>query len=175
MLLFGGASRAPPRPGFQARWEAWPQEISSAVAQPVLNLPLIESLRSLSPLADQAWEVDAFWLPAQILDRDRPYFLRMAVVCLESSGLIIGTEPSLPEKSSFQMLVDVICSSAKGNTTLPGTVFVKGPEEVAALAPLAKTLGFSVRRRKHLRGIRIFKKAALAQMASGGRRRPGRR
>jgi hypothetical protein len=72
------------------------------------------------------------------------------------------------------MLVDVICSSAKQNNTLPGTVFVKGPEEVAALAPLAKTLGFSVRRRKHLRGIRIFKDAALDQMALGGRKRPGR-
>lgn len=52
-----------------------------------------------------------------------------------------------------QLLVDVICSRAKGNNTL----------------------GLSVRRRKHLRGIRIFKEAALAQMASGGRSRPGRR
>lgn len=151
--------------GFQARWEAWPEESQNIVPNPVLNLTLIETLRSLSPVADQAWEVDAFLLPAQILDKERPYFLRMAVVCQESSGLIIGTEPALPEQSTSQMLVDIICSSAKENKTLPGTVFVKGPEEVAALAPLAKTLGFSVRRRKNLRGIRMFKKAALDQMA----------
>ncbi len=161
--------------GFQAYWEALPQESSSAVAQPMLNLPLIGALRSLSPAADQAWEVDAIWFPAQILDRDRPYFLRMGIVCEESSGLIIGTEPSLPEKSTFQVLVDLICSSAKQNNTLPGTVFVKGPEQVAALAPLAKTLGFFVRRRKNLMGIRMFKDAALDEMASGGRRRRGKR
>ena len=52
---------------------------------------------------------------------------------------------------------------------------MKRPEEVAALAPLAKNLGFSVCRRKHLRGIRKSKDASLDQMALRGRANPGRR
>jgi hypothetical protein len=85
----------------------------------------------------------------------------MGLVCHESSGIIVGNELSPPGQASSQLIVDLICSTAAKNGTPPGTLFVKGTAEKVALAPLAKMLGFTVRRRKRLGKIEQFKNASI--------------
>jgi len=154
-------SPAPDPPGFQSSWEKWPEDKPPAPVKPILNLKAIEGLRSLTPDPHQSWEADVFLFPSQILEGDRPYFPRMGVVCHESSGIIVGTELSPPGQASSQLIVDLICSTAAKNGALPGALFVKGTAEEVALAPLAKMLGFTVRRRKRLGKIEKFRNAAM--------------
>jgi hypothetical protein len=66
--------------------------------------------------------------------------------------------------------VDTICSSIERHGFLPDTIFVKDAEEAAALTPLAKTLGLSIRRRKHLNTIQMLKKDMMETIVWGGRR-----
>lgn len=156
-------------PGFVAGWEPWPKPAKGSETPPVLNLTVINALRASKRETEKAWEADVFWLPSPILDGERPYYLRMAVVCDESSGLVIGADPHPPEPTDHQILADIICSTVEKQGAIPGTVFVKGPDEAAALASLAKALGFANRRRKNLRAIAAFKKAALEQLVYGRR------
>jgi hypothetical protein len=153
-------------PGFVAGWEPWPEPAKRAEATPLLNLTAINAIRAAKHGTGGAWEADVFYLPSTILDRDRPYYLRLAIVC-DESGLVIGVEPSPPDRSNHQILADTICSTAQKRGVIPGTIFVKGPAEAAALAPLAKALGFATRRQKNLRAIAAFKKAAMDQWVQG--------
>ena len=152
-------------PGFESHWERMPERPSGGAPRPVLDLKRLNALRSLTPAAGVAWEADVFHMPVGILDRDRPYLPRMAAACEESSGFVLETEMFPPEPSTPQLLVNIVCSAAEKSRMLPETVFVKGTNEEAALAPLAKTLGFSVNRRKRLKAIQQFYAAAIKQMS----------
>jgi|GEM_PF-1018683 len=151
-------------PGFESRWEQLPERPTGGAPRPVLDIKRLNALRSLTPAAGVAWEADVFHIPVGILDRDRPYMPRMAAACEEASGFVLDTEMSPPEPSTPQLLVNIVCSAAEKSRMLPETVFVKGANEEAALAPLAKTLGFNVGRRKRLKTIQQFKTAAIKQL-----------
>ena len=151
-------------PGFESHWERLPARPSGGASRPVLDIRRVNTLRSLTPAAGVAWEVDVFHMPVGILDRERPYLPRMAAACEESSGFVLETEMFPPEPSTPQLLVNIVCSAAEKSRMLPETVFVKGTTEEAALGPLAKTLGFNISRRNRLKKLQHFKAAAIKQM-----------
>jgi hypothetical protein len=151
-------------PGFQASWEKWPKKPAGEVFTPVLDLALIESLRPLSPVSGQRWQADVFRMHMQIMDKDRPYVPRMAAICDEASGFVLDTELFPPGEPTSQLFINVVCSAAQKNQMLPETVVVKGNAEAAALASLAKVLGFKVLKRKPLRAINAFKTAVIKDM-----------
>jgi hypothetical protein len=147
---------------FLAKWEPWPPRMQRPVAEPILNPARINAIRAGKPRPDTPWEADVFHLPSVILDRDRPYFIRLAALCQQSSGFALGVEPAAPESSGFQLLADAICSAIETHGFFPETLFVKSAEYYAALTPLAKALGLTLRRRKNLAAIRMFRRAMLS-------------
>jgi hypothetical protein len=153
---------------YRAQWEAWPMPAHHSVAPLVLNLARLNALRAKKTKPDSPWEADMFYLPSPILDRERPYYLRLAAVCQQTSGFVFAAEPSPPEQSGHQSLADAICSSVERHGFLPETIFVKGPEEAAALTPLANVLGLTIRRRKRLKAIQMLKEDMMMQVVYGG-------
>ena len=148
--------------GFLAKWEPRPPRMQQPVEQPILNLARINSIRTGKTRPDTSWEADVFHLPSVILDRERPYFIRVAALCQQSSGFALGVEPAAPESSGLQILADAICSAIEKHGFLPKTIFVKRAEYYAALTPLAKALGLTLRRRKNLTAVAMLKRAMLS-------------
>ncbi|HEV8538104.1 MAG TPA: hypothetical protein VGR15_04180 [Bacteroidota bacterium] len=155
---------------YAAGWEPWP----AAERRPVAPLPLVlarlTALRAKKLKPDTPWEAGVFYLPSPILDYERPYFMRLATVCQESSGHSFEFELMTPGKMPHQALADAICSSIEKSGFLPETIFVRSAEEVAALRPLANALGSNIRWRKNLETIQAVKEAMFEQMVRGGGR-----
>ena len=158
---------------YNARWEPWPILAPAPIAVPILNLARINAILAKKPKVDSPWEADVFYLPSTIHDRERPYFMRLVVVCQQSSGFVFMAEPSLPEPSVPQLLADAICSSIERHGFLPETIFMKRREEAAALAPLARALGVTTRVKKKLDAVQMLKEDMMERLAYGGGR--GRR
>jgi len=155
---------------YNARWEPWPILAPGPIAVPILNLARINAILARKPKSDSPWEADVFYLPSTIHDRERPYYMRLVVVCQQSSGFVFVAEASLPESSVPQLLADGICSSVERHGLLPETIFVKRGEEAAALAPLAKALGVTIRVRKKLDAVQMLKEDMMDRLVYGGGR-----
>jgi hypothetical protein len=147
-----------------AQREPWPPRPVRPIAHPILNLARINAMRALKTRPDTPWEADVFHLPSAVLDRERPYFVRMAVVCQQSSGFVFEVAPAVPESSEPQILADAICSSIEKHGFFPETIFVRRPIYIAALTPLATALGLTLRRDKSLAAIETLKRAMLSEM-----------
>jgi hypothetical protein len=153
---------------YRAEWEPLPVYTKQRTAPPILNLATIDSLRTKEMKPDSPWEADVFYLPSPILDRERPYYLRITALCHASSGFALAAEPSLPEITEHQSLVDVICSTMEKHKLMPETIFVKNAEYAAGLMPLARALRLTIRRRKNLDAVRELKESMLNFLMSEG-------
>lgn len=142
---------------YQAGWEPWPDGVGQSTALPILNLSRINALLAKKTRPDSAWEAGIVHIPASIRDRERPYYLRIVVVCQRTSGFVFATEACPPEAQGNQVLADTICSSIERHGFLPETIFVRSVEECDALKALAKALGFTIRHKKNLTAIRMLK------------------
>lgn len=161
------------RTEFQAQWEPWPTQPVPALKQPVLNLATINAIRQRKPQPDTPWEADVFYLPAQIDDRERPYFFRTAAICQQLSGFAFGVDAAYPEDSAAQLLADAVCSAIAKSGFMPDVLYVRNAELAAALAPLGNALGFTIRHQKKLKAIRMLKTSLTQRfvLGGGGRRR----
>jgi len=162
------------RTTFAAQWEAWPTHDSQPQKPPVLNLSRINALRAKKTEPDTPWETDVFYLPSPVFDYERPYYVRVTVICQHSSGFIYQAEPAPPESSVHQLLADAICSSVETHGLIPESIFVKNADAANALTPLAKALGITIRRKKKLSAIRMLKEAMMDSLVyghGGGRKR----
>ena len=126
---------------YRSRWGPWPAPAAPPVTLAVLDPARIAELRGISAKRDTPWEADIFYLPGQILDREKPYYMRMTAVCQQSSGFVFQGVLSVPESPSIELLADAICSSIKAHRLIPETIFVRRAEEATALTPLGKALG----------------------------------
>lgn len=149
---------------FSAQWEPLPILEQVPAPPPVLNLARINAIRAKQTKPDSPWEADVFFLPSAVYDAERPYFIRLAAICQHASGLALTAEPAAPEMSAQQILADAICTSVERHGFLPETVFVKRAEYAAALAPLGKALGISIRERKRLGAVRGLKAGMMGRM-----------
>jgi len=142
--------------------EPWPSRPIRPIAHPILNLTRINAIRAMMTRPDTPWEADVFHLPSLVLDRERPYFVRMAVVCQQSSGFVFEVAPAAPESTGPQILADAICSAIEKHGFLPETIFVKRPMYIAALTPLATALGLTLLRERNLAAIGTLKRGMLS-------------
>ncbi|RPH36610.1 hypothetical protein EHM92_04220 [bacterium] len=156
---------------FDASWEDWPGSRAEPVAPAILNVARIDAIRAKNPEHDGVWEADVFHQFTMILDRDRPYWVRAGVVCDHITGFVIELAVVHPEVPLGQVLVDTICSALEKASVRPKQVYVKGDEQAAALAPLAKLLGFPVGIRRDLPAVVELQEAM--EQDFGGRRRRG--
>jgi hypothetical protein len=157
-----------PRAEFKVQWEPWPPRVQQNPSQPTLNLTRINALLEAKTTSAGAWEAEVFYLPSPIMEGDRPYYTRMGVVCQQSSGVVLTAEVSTPDLSGSQVLVDAICSSIEMTKLRPDTIVVKDANVAAALGPLGKILGFTIRQQKKLTAIRTFRKDIMKRFGFGG-------
>lgn len=151
----------------RGQWEPLPKPVPEPIQLVFLDPSRIRALRAKKTMPDSPWEVDATWMPGETMDRERPYFSRMAIACQQSTGFVFAFEIGPPESSPMQLLADVICSSIEKHGFLPDIIFVKSEAEVASLAPLGAQLGFFVKRKANLESIRMMKETMMKEMASG--------
>ena len=161
--------------GYSPAWEPWPADPRKAVMPPVLDLARLTVLRAKKTEPDTPWEADIFYFPSLIMDRDRPYFMRVAAVCQESTAFAFAAEVGPPETPPSQMLADAICSSIEKHGFLPVTVFVKRADLAAALTPLAKALGITVRARGHLGAVELLRRDMIKTLDRNPRGRGKKR
>lgn len=149
---------------FDARWEPWPIHGAPLVSLPVLNLARINTIMAAKPRRDSPWEGDVFYLPSIVYEGERPCFTRLAVVCQQVSGVAFAFQIIPPEVPAAQALSDMLCDSIEKQGVLPDIVFVKQKEVAAALAPLGKAIGMTVRYDKNLRTIQFIRNELERQL-----------
>ena len=160
---------------FRSEWEPLPVYERKPLKPPVLNLGVVSSIKSKKLKPDTEWEVDSFYLPMPVMDRDRPYFARTAVACQQSSGFVFDMMTAPPETMQHQLLADTICSSIEKSGFKPDAIFVSNEEFASALAPLANVLSISILSRKNLGSIKMLKESMMGYMMGEGKGGRGRK
>ncbi|HQT92155.1 MAG TPA: hypothetical protein PL001_09035 [Candidatus Kryptobacter bacterium] len=160
---------------FRSEWGPLPVYEKKPLKPPVLNLGVISSIKAKKLKPDSEWEVDSFYLPMPVMDRDRPYFARTAVACQQSSGFVFDMSTAPPETTQHQLLADVICSSIEKSGFKPDAIFVRNEEFASALAPLANVLSISILGRKNLGSIKMLKESMMGYMMGEGKGGRGRK
>jgi hypothetical protein len=151
-----------------AAWEPWPGLARAPVVLPLVDPARIKAVHAKNPKPDSPWQADVLYFPSTIHDRERPYFMRVAVVCQRVSGFVFDVRPAYPETPSVQSLADVILASIEKHGFLPETVFVKKAQDASALIPLGRSLGVTIRHQKTLRAVEMLKKEMMERFVYSG-------
>ncbi len=88
-----------------------------------------------------AWEASIFTTSAAIHDRERPYWLRVALVVDRNSERIISMDIIKPEDNAPIALLEKIVLTLEEGSRLPGHVLFDDPESCDVCTPLLKSLG----------------------------------
>lgn len=153
---------------YNATWEPLPAPPSLSAATPILNLARLNAIREAKPKPDSPWEADLFYLPSTIHDRGRPYYMRMVVVCQQSSGFVLLGNVSGPEDLTSQVLADAICSSIETHGFLPEAIVVKRRAEADSLKALSKALDVPMLVEKNLGAVQRLKDDMMNRLLRGG-------
>ena len=170
-LVYTAAEEAPGE--FTSGWEPLPVYERKRPLPPILNLAAIDAIKRKKLKPDTGWEADVFFMPMPIMDRERPYYVRTAVVCQRQSGFVFDMETAPPETAQHQLLADVVCSAVGKSGLKPESISVRKGEYVDALAPLGNVLGIALRSRGRLDAVEEMKNEMLDFMMNqggGGRR-----
>lgn len=111
------------------------------------------------------WEVDAFYMPAQVEEEGRPYFPYSILAADHQSGFILGSalaEPSEWEAKFPPGILDCI----ENNNLLPNALWVRKEELRDLLEPLAARLDIEVRLTRKLPEIDRVKRAMVKYFKS---------
>jgi len=153
--------------GFKTRREPYPVHRPQPLAPVALPVGKLETLKSGGLEADAPWEVEAFFIPAPIMDRERPYFARYLLLSHAPSGLILNALAVPPEQPVHQTIAEVLVDAMEKNGRKPSEVHVREEPLVAALSPLGKTLGVRLKAKGALPAIAEAKRGLIEAMASG--------
>ncbi|MFH0990567.1 MAG: hypothetical protein V1799_11190 [bacterium] len=170
-LVYSPANDA--RTEFNANWALLPENTHNRISA-ILDLAQINSLKSKHLRNDTAWEADILYFPVPVMDRERPYLVRVPAICNQISGITYNATPATPDQSDQQVLADAICSVIERSTFKPDTLFVRDKYFAVALAPLAKAFDFTIRIRKKMESIQDLRAGMdqfLLRESKGGRRR----
>lgn len=114
----------------------------SAPPQPLaLDEKRLTKLLAKPPKRGGAWEADVYYLPAPIMDRDRPYFIRMVMVVDRESGYVLPGGVVPPERPAHEALADALLGGAEQMGCAPSEIRVRDDKLSALLEPMAKALG----------------------------------
>lgn len=101
----------------------------------------LAKLMSKPPKRGGLWEADVYSLPAPIMDRDRPYFIRMVMVVDRESGFVLPGGVVPPERPAHEALADALLDGVEQLGCAPGEIRVRDEERSMLLEPIAKALG----------------------------------
>jgi len=150
-------------------WEPRPVVERKPIPTLPIDLKRISALGSRKLKPDSPWEAGIFFLPSPLLDSKRPYFMRVAAVCQQSTGHAFGGEVLPPEAGDAQSLAEAILSSVEKSGFLPEVIYV-GDEDVAvALEPLINSIRSSIRYLEKLDVILFMKEEMSRELLRKGK------
>lgn len=152
------------------KWQM-PEPYSEPVPVEVpLNELSLRKIKSLRLKQDSAWEADAFFLAGGVvLDKDRPYFSRLAMVAHKQSGFIFNMEMLPSEQPPYITLRDVFLGALEKHAALPVELHVRDEMIWEALKPLTDALGIRLRLKRFLPMIFEAKESLNQEARSGFR------
>lgn len=119
---------------------------------------------------DTPWEIDVFHLSGGvILDRDRPYYSRCAMLAHKESGFLLGVEMPEPDRQSHLVLRDVLLKAIEQHGLLPAELHVRDELAWKTLKPLTDKLGCALKQKQTLPAILEAKQSLNQQMRRGFR------
>lgn len=138
-LLKAGGEQ--PKSEFEVCWTDTPAYTPAPLQPSALDEGRLAKLMSKPPKKGGVWEADVYYLPAPIMDRARPYFIRMAMVVDRASGFLMPGGVVPPERQAHEALVDALLGGVEQLGCAPGEICVRDEELSELLEPLAKALG----------------------------------
>ena len=119
-----------------------------------LNELKIHALKVKNPLSDSPWEVSDSLFPDEIIiDRNRPYILRVGFIVQEASGCVLQAAPLSPNLCHHIALRESVIAAMEKFERIPSKILVQNENSYNALSPLAKALGIGIELRESLPGI----------------------
>jgi hypothetical protein len=152
-------------PGFKNAWT--PPPAAPARQPPALDTQRLAKLRQSPLRKGGAWEAELVYLPATIMDSDRPYHVRLAMLVDRDTGFILPSTAQPPEVPAPQLLADTLAQAIEQTHCLPGEILMRDQSCLPALEAIGKTLGIPVGVGR-LRSLPQAKKSMLDRFA--GRR-----
>ncbi|MBI3795311.1 MAG: DUF2384 domain-containing protein [Nitrospinae bacterium] len=141
-LLSEGADE---KQAVETKWLAPDQAKEADVPDVSLNQFKLRQLQKIKPNAGFAWESDFFYKPdTLLLDFDRPYLLRLALVVDGESGFLFHAEAMPHDSNPHIFLAECVIKAIEGHGIVPGEIQVKNKASFEALKPLAKQMGITV-------------------------------
>jgi hypothetical protein len=121
-----------------------PQPVRAAPKMPALDSGQLAKLKAQSLHKGGTWEAEACYLPAVIMDRDRPYHIRLVMLVDQDSGFILPGGVVAPEKPAHQLLADALLEAIEQTGCLPGEILLRDKSAAAALKAFGEILGIRI-------------------------------
>jgi len=149
--------RVPAKEGPAILWrDEWadpvPVEKKAIHAEP-LDVNRVRGIRRMSLQLRGTWEVDAFYLPQAVQEKEgRPYFPHAILAVDRRSNAILEFRLAKPEDFASE-LREAILEIMEHVEIMPRLVLVKQEEVFKLLEPIASQLKIKLRRAKRLRAL----------------------
>ncbi len=105
---------------------------------------LVQKLKKLPVQKRKSWDLDRFYLPAPIHDRERPYYPEMVAIVDHETGMALSTEilpPGTPAEMAADELIDMLLKSA----AKPRRILVKQESLAILLEEFCEQIGLELR------------------------------
>lgn len=119
-------------------------ESEAALEIELTDQVLIQKLKKLPAQKRKSWELDRFYLPASVNDRDRPYFPEMVAIVDHETGTALNAEmveANAPQQMTADHLIDVLLNSG----TKPRRILVKQEKIAILLGRFCEQIGLELR------------------------------
>ena len=130
----------------------------------------LRKIQKQSLKQDTPWEMDCFYLSGGVIqDRDRPYYMRCAMVAHKESRFLFNAEMLGLEQKNHTVLWDIFLGAIEKHGFLPDELHVRDELTWETLKPLAEKIGCRLRLTRNLPAIFEAKESLNKQMRRGFR------
>lgn len=152
------------------KWQMPEPYSEPAPPEAPLNELALRRIQGLQLKHDSAWEADAFFLAGGvILDKDRPYYSRLAMVVQKQSGFIYNMEMLPPGEPPYLAMRDALLGALEKHGVLPSELHVRDELLWEALKPLTDKFAIKLRLKRILPAIVEAKEFLNAESRRGFR------
>ena len=128
----------------------------------------LEEIKAMSIRSGGVWEVDFFYFPKPVAERDdqRPFFPYVCLYADRESGLVLNSHLADPAKFISEFPKQFLELAASSNS-LPEEILVNNEETLRLLRPIAIKLGFRVRKVRKLKALEDAQMSMFEMLAGG--------
>ena len=159
-LMLRFARKTPDGLKWAARFMEDTEEREESMEIELTDQVLVQKLKKLPAQKRKSWELDRFYLPAPIHDRERPYFPEMVAIVDHDTGMGLNMgmlEPDAPQPLTADQLIDVLLSSG----VKPRRILVKQDKLAILLGTFCEQIGIELRLLKVLPRISELRQGLL--------------